>query len=1643
MTGQRQDRTGGPVKLPEAVGDETLQADAFPVGTTDSPEALIAVHRRTADRLLRDGSAQKAFSELVVASRSVPMNAALAAGLTFSSLRAGTESAAITLLISGVEDTDGADRIAVRRQLIRLLRRGQELEAAREQLVLILAEKPGDRRARRTLTLLLAVEKRWEELDASLEKETREALKAHRLRAAARATLQRARVWADHLDNPAHAAIRFAQAAQYLEQEQQFQPALEIRLQWLESLSRANAPRGAVEEALKATVEAGARVGEEERVRATAKRLGLILEPLPVETWREPGTAALPVEAPRVTLPTVSWESSRPTLAEVPAVSSLESRKTTLEEVPLQKAPRAPLDPAAFRKQEAQFVARGAWRELAAFYGQNAVSAGSSAQRAECLSRMAEVLEDELGDLLGAAKAYGELSRLTGDKRALDEQVRLLNNLETVSGVKRVLDDAVENATDEAGRSSALVTRGEAALIREDYAKARQDFQTALGLTPGALVALAGVAEAAAAQGDLQPVEALREALVSRGRLERGRTELFRRLARVAERYVPDLELARLAWSEVLADVSVDPEAQDHLATIARKLDDLGSLDHVLRAKIRRDPRGANAKALRLELVAVLKRDGRPEESMEQLMQAVRFDPGHREAWLLLVERYLAQPDDGRAAWAMEHAATATEDEVARAALWERLALHCRQRLHDEGRAKTYATRAAGLRSSGTPAADPLAIGAGQPMTSSPVLSKLPRAVANTRPLSWENSDPGFIPPPSLRAPGSAETRIGPAPPPPPVAARPSPAALPVVPISAVPTDKVPAQTRPPAEAARELSTRSLLNPEEWAGAPARVEVKSSLPAAPPPPSSRVETKDAVPVVSFPPGRSSRAETAPLSVPSASVDGAANPASKVEGPAVSPESSAQASSVETADHEGPAEGSALQASSVETADHEGPAEGSALQASSVETAGHQEPAEGSALQASSVETAGQAESAERLALQTSSAEAVDQEGPAENPALPTSPAEAVDHEGPAENPALPTSPAEAAVPTGGSARLPSSAATAASGESTDDSAPAGSPPAPSLASAAPPDGNLASPAEITEQPSLPEDTGPSEGAEASGTDNSAEAARLLKSIIEGLNTEAEHAVLTDRAAPAAPSAPSSVGAPTGSVESFDLFGEAALPVLPPPPAQKPSLPRPTLEVLVKIPPEARKDTREAEVVIPPEARRPTQMAVSAPPPRIVPDSPPTEAELPFSVAGELLGSPGREARRAPSVAPPVTRAPVLSPEPPTSPSRDRALDSAPTLAIPLAELAAQMEPKVSLPVSPQDLMLERLSGAIERYEAASEARTRGPRTEEFEIPSFRPPDEEQKLPDDEQRAALFSQVRDNPLDADAYHLLADYFDRHGDVERGDLMAEIATALEAVPEAPARVPRLILSARDRSGLRHPQLRGEAGELLGLCGSALCQLFPTRGRTAGSKDPFHLESGPGAQAAADAVLASIRILGLRAPDLFLAEDAGPPFSLVFPGSLRLLVGRSAVKKPMPAPELRFFAGRALFTQTPDLLALRSLSVEELTFGLQTVGVALFGGKKVSEEAWTVREVLSPKVVPRLKEIFERAMETLDLDSLAEGARHSSNRAGLIVAGAVAPALGALRAKKALDAEIAELVRFAASERYLHLRARRIPG
>ena len=284
-------------------------------------------------------------------------------------------------------------------------------------------------------------------------------------------------------------------------------------------------------------------------------------------------------------------------------------------------------------------------------------------------------------------------------------------------------------------------------------------------------------------------------------------------------------------------------------------------------------------------------------------------------------------------------------------------------------------------------------------------------------------------------------------------------------------------------------------------------------------------------------------------------------------------------------------------------------------------------------------------------------------------------------------------------------------------------------------------------------------------------------------------------------------------------------------------------------------------------------------------------------------------------------------------------------------------------------------------------------------------------------------------------------MLAEHFDMASDATRSSLMLEIARALEGDPHAAPRTPRLILNATDRAGLKHPSLRGEGGELLGLVGVALCRLSPARGKDAGTNHEFNLDAGKGARAVADALLAAVRILGVRSPDVYLTEEPGPPLGLVFTTEPRILVGKLAVKKEVSDAELRFFAGRVLFTQQPDLMALRSLRREQLLRGLVLV-TQVVEGRASPAETRVFRDAIPARAWERLKTLIRAVGTRVDLAQLTDGARHSANRAGLVVCGGIAPAIASLRAKKALPSEMMELVRFAASERYLQLRNRNLP-
>lgn len=1214
---------------------------------------LVERHRKSATLLLKEGLAARAFGELVRASRALPMTPRLASALVAFSLRAGTEAAAIALLSSALASVRGDTRRAVRLQLARVLRRVDQIPRALESLQALVDESPGDRPARRLRDLL--ARKASPSTAASAEEEAQAAPivqgralpneapervppsvseTLHRLE-----TLEFSSPWAEE----EHTADALGPPSA------PFSPrAAEPRP---EPPVASPAPAPAPAPAPVASVVPGPVAAPHVTVLEMASPWAQEEEEVTSEAEASGLPFALPppvVSSPRDDLDGAAFSHRRVSLDVTAFLPEEEDTATELPPSPdgAPVAPSVPPLPASLRatvpvpwgaddetgpsrprvqrqdnpeqtRREAQLIARRAWRELAKFYLARAEEAQDPSSRAEDLTRLAELLENELQDTVEAARVYGQIVELTGDEAALSEQVRLLSQRaeDGDRAVRRVLDEAVQRASTPRARAVALLARGERLLTKGELALAREDFGAVVGLTPQSLPALMGLVRSVPAAERARAAERLRAVLAGLPRRAPGRLEGLRCLAELAGGPLADAQLAHWACTEILADDPGDLQAQDQLLELTRRIGDKAGLARLLRVRLGKEPRGPVARKARIELVATLEAAGERDASLAELRQAVRFEPGHKEAWVLLVERLIELGQKGEAAWAMEHAATATEDDEERLRTWERLARFCRETLGDAARAQVYATRADNLREAiaerSLPPPEP------------------PRSAVPKRESSGSRTSV-LMPPPGLL-------------------------------------------TAPPAVA--------------------------QDPSAPPP------TLLEMPVAPGPPPLPPKAK-------------------------------------------------------------------------------------------------------ETAAREAAFKEAVARETAAREAALK----EAVAKEAAAK---------EAAA------------------------------------------------------------------REAVGKELSAK--------------DAVRAALREPT----PAVPSPQEPPFGSepVESTRVIGWDA------PPG--------------KVEPVRRRVRGNTHVGAPPEA--------------------PASGE-----ATAVYGKP---------------------------------LPSGPAAPVPAT--------------------------------AATSAVT------------------------SEGRPAAIERVRERPLDAEAYRELSAFFLSRGDMARSSLMAEVASALRGEKDPMPRPPRRPLTTEERAGLRHPGLRNPSGDLLASVGFALCKLFPTYGRAAGTAEPLRPDSGPGARPALDVLQAVGRLFDVAPPELCLAEEDGPPFTLVHPGAPRVLVGRLAVRQALSEPELRFFAGRTLSCLGPDLLSLRCLKKDQMLRAMVILGSALRGSGELEPEARVVRESLHPRARERALAVLDIAQRDFDAAALAEAARHSANRAGLVACGGPGPAVAALRALKVSEAELIELVRFSASERYLPLR------
>ncbi|QDE66785.1 hypothetical protein BHS09_07025 [Myxococcus xanthus] len=1070
------------------------------------------------------------------------------------------------------------------------------------------------------------------------------------------------------------------------------------------------------------------------------------------------------------------------------------------------------------QKVEAQLIARRAWAELAQLYLKRADRAKDASLRADALARLAELMENELHDPAGAARMYREIVELTGDRAALRDQVRLLAARGDASLVRRALDEAIRRAPAGRARAGALLTRGERWLHMGELKKARADFEAAESSSPGLLPVLAGMLCCVSDAERPAIAERLRVALAGAPRRAPDRVEALRVLAQVAEESLSDLRLAQWAWSEVLTESPDSEQARVQLTILTRKLGDTTVLSRLLRAQLARESRGPAARQARLELVATLDAQGDADAALDELRQAVRYEPGHKEAWLMLVERLLERDHLGEAAWALEHAATAMDDEAERERTWDRLARLWREVMGNPERAQVYARRAEGIRQARAEREEP---------PPEPPRSAVPRR---------ESSGP--------RAPLIAA---------PPVLTQAS-ANLQSLAKEETPTTDIGVAPSAPESVVPALDEAGRDSP----GAA----VEQGRKASPEPVSSKRKGK-----------REARSDREALSGMDAGAQGERSTEAPVRGEsrALAPDASLPKGAARTA------------AASVR---------GEGRSAAS--------PSRGSPALADA-SSAPQPKAAARAAVAPADASAAPQpRGDARAAATSAD--------------VLPKGEARATVsPAQSEPRVPVEAF-AASPPKAEARAPASSP-----------RGEARNPPSSPGNTAAPQPRAPAESADAAVSPKAPAAQRSPASSrgdkaaprVAASGSEAEQGPAS-RDAEARARRPRATDLITGEV--VDL-GDAPVP-----------------------------ETRVISWEAPPGRMDPVRRVVRARPEGTV-----------------SAPAPGRT----------FIAKPPAAPEPPRP-------------------VPGVMDPR------------------------------------ESPAPAYAP------SPDTEPDA--FRHIRERPLDAQPYRLLAEYFDQRGDPARASLMREIADALDGLETPAPRGQRPPLTSDERAGLRHPGLRTPSGELLACTGIALCRLFPAEGRAAGSSELLRATAGPCAPSVLDALHTAARMLDVHLPELVLAEDDGPPFTAVHAGHPRLLVGRLLLREPMPLPELRFHVGRALLSLSPDLLALRALKGGQLLRALALLATVLKDPRASGAEARVVRESLSPRALERAMALLEPGTQNFKASALADAARDSANRAGLVACGSIGPALSVLRTRRGNEAELVELLRFAASERYLPLRAPR---
>ncbi len=347
-------------------------------------------------------------------------------------------------------------------------------------------------------------------------------------------------------------------------------------------------------------------------------------------------------------------------------------------------------DPDLESRLEDLYVSQGNWKELAVFYRTRADRVADRGVKADLLSRLAEVLEDEIGDVTGAARVYEEITELAGSgSNAQVSLFRLLEEQQSWTDLVKALEWAVEESEDVESKKSALLQR---ARVHQDKLgdplAARADWQRALTLDPRCAEAIQGMAETVSETDNAREAAiALESSLSGLSPGQEGRAEGFRRLAHLYGDVLQQPSKAKLAWEEVQRELPDDDDAFENLRALYRERGNLDSLAHLLDDRLNTRPRDADAKLWRRERIDALEKLGRGEEAGEEWQKAAEDDPTDLEAQASLAAFHTARHNWSTVVDVIGDWLEAASDEDEKADLHARLAEIHRHEMNDEDKA--------------------------------------------------------------------------------------------------------------------------------------------------------------------------------------------------------------------------------------------------------------------------------------------------------------------------------------------------------------------------------------------------------------------------------------------------------------------------------------------------------------------------------------------------------------------------------------------------------------------------------------------------------------------------------------------------------------------------------------------------------------------------------------------------------------------------------------------------------------------------------------------------------------------------------------------------------------------------------------------